>query len=70
MSVTVFVDRAWAVQDRFGYSSWDSLIIAAALGAECDYLLTEDLQDGQEIDGLTIISPFTHNPETVLHVET
>lgn len=41
-----------------GYSFHDSLIVAAALEAGCKRLLTEDLQDGQTIRGLTITNPF------------
>ena len=33
-------------------------IIAAALAAECTRLLTEDLQDGQVIETLTVTNPF------------
>lgn len=39
-------------------SSWDALIIQAALQAGCDTLLSEDLQHGWKIDGLTIVNPF------------
>jgi predicted nucleic acid-binding protein len=60
------LDRAWAVQDRFGFAWWDALIVAAGVSGRCRYLLTEDLQDGQVVDGLTIISPFTHAPGSIL----
>ena len=60
------MERAWDVQDRYGYSWWDSLIVAAALQAGCRYLLTEDLQDGQVIGSMTIISPFVQEPERIL----
>jgi predicted nucleic acid-binding protein len=44
----------------YGYGVYDGLIVAAALEAECDTLYSEDLQDGQVIDGrLTIRNPFT-----------
>lgn len=39
-------------------SFWDALIVEAALSAGADRLLTEDLQHGQEIEGLTIENPF------------
>ena len=54
--------RAWAVEDRYGLSYWDSLIVAAAQSADCNYLLTEDLQDGMVLDGVTVVSPFLHPP--------
>jgi predicted nucleic acid-binding protein len=41
-----------------GFSFYDALIVASALAAGCDTLLTEDLQDGRRINGLTIINPF------------
>jgi predicted nucleic acid-binding protein len=31
----------------------------------CSYLLTEDLQDGQDLDGLVVLNPFIHAPDTV-----
>ena len=39
-------------------SFWDSLILEAALMERCDRLLTEDLNNGQRIGGLTIVNPF------------
>ncbi len=52
-------DRAIRISERFGYSIYDSLIIAAAIVAGCDALYTEDMQDGQVIDQqLTIKNPF------------
>ncbi|MBX9700870.1 MAG: PIN domain-containing protein [Acetobacteraceae bacterium] len=45
--------------ERYGVPIYDSLILAAALEAGCDTLLTEDLQHGQVIEGrLTIRNPF------------
>jgi len=55
-------ERAWDIQDRWGYSYWDSLIVAAAQTQGCDLLLTEDLQHGQELGGLKIVSPFLETP--------
>ncbi len=50
--------RGLAVQQRYGYSFYDSLIIAAAIEAGCDRILSEDLQHGQRIDNLVIEDPF------------
>lgn len=50
--------RALDLQTRYHYSFYDSLIIAAALDAGCTQLYSEDLQDGQRIEGLTIKNPF------------
>ena len=60
------IDRAWDVEDRCGFSWWDSLIVAAAQLGGCSHLLSEDLQDGQSLDGLTVISPFSHDPTSII----
>lgn len=49
---------ALELQDRYQYSFYDSLIIAAALEAGCSRILSEDLHDGQQIEGLTVVNPF------------
>jgi predicted nucleic acid-binding protein len=49
---------AITIHGRYGYSFYDSLIIAAAIESDSKYLFTEDLQDGQVIDGLTIANIF------------
>lgn len=60
----VSVDRmialdAMRIEAIYGFSYWDSLILSAALSAGCDVLYTEDMQDGQVIDGrLTVKNPF------------
>ncbi len=52
-------DRALDIAERTGYSIYDSLVIAAALLADCSILYSEDMQHGQVIDGtLTIHNPF------------
>lgn len=44
---------------RYQLSHWDSLIVAAALLAECETLYSEDLQHRQVFDDrLTVINPF------------
>ena len=50
-----------------GYAWWDCLLLASALDLGCGYFLSEDLQDGQIIEGLTIVDPFAHSPEQVLN---
>jgi len=52
------LSSALEVRSRYQYSFYDSLIIAAAIEADCNVLYSEDLQDGQVIDGLTIKNPF------------
>lgn len=48
-------DLGLHVAERCGFSLYDALIVAAALLAQCGTLYSEDLQDGQTIDGRLII---------------
>ncbi len=50
--------RGLDIQGRFGFSFYDSLIVAAALESGATRLYSEDMQDGQQIEGLTIENPF------------
>ena len=52
------------IQARYGFSFYDSLIVAAALEAGCTTLYSEDMQDGQQILGLTIRNPFAETRAT------
>jgi len=45
---------------HYKLSFYDALIVAAALETQCQFLYSEDLQAGQEIEGkLKIINPFS-----------
>lgn len=56
--VTTFRE-ALQIKVRYGYSWWDSVIIACAIEAECTVLVTEDLHSGQIInDSIRIVNPF------------
>jgi predicted nucleic acid-binding protein len=57
------VETAWAVESRCGLSYWDALMVGAALQQGCSLLLTEDLQHGQQIDGVRIVNPFIDGPD-------
>ena len=46
------------IQSRYRFAYYDALIVAAALDAGCATLYSEDLQDGQRIEGLTLVDPF------------
>ena len=53
------IKRAMNIKIRYKFSYWDSLIIASALESKCSILYTEDMQDGQVIEGrLKIVNPF------------
>jgi predicted nucleic acid-binding protein len=38
------------IHERTGFSFYDSLIVAAALEADCEILYSEDMQDGRKVD--------------------
>jgi len=59
------IREAWSVQDRFGFSFWDALVVGAARIGRCRVLLTEDLQDGQDLDGLLVVNPFNQPPDSL-----
>jgi predicted nucleic acid-binding protein len=56
------MESGWAEQDRYGFSFWDALIVAAARRLGCAIVLTEDLQDGQDLGGMVVRNPFTTPP--------
>ena len=62
---SVILAQGWKIQDRFQLSFWDALIVAAAKSASCRYLLTEDLQANQDLDGLLVINPFRCDPSSL-----
>ena len=52
-------EAALGVAERLGYRLYDSLIMTSALEAGCATLYSEDMQDGQVVEGrLTIRDPF------------
>jgi predicted nucleic acid-binding protein len=52
-------DRGIQIAQRYGFSLYDSMIVASALLAGCKTLYSEDLQHRQVIDEqLTVINPF------------
>jgi predicted nucleic acid-binding protein len=55
----ITTDKALDIHERYGYSFYDSLILAAALESGCRYVISEDLQAGARIDGgLQILNVF------------
>jgi predicted nucleic acid-binding protein len=50
--------QAIEINIRYGYSYWDSLIIATALQSNCNILYSEDMQHDQMIESkLRILNP-------------
>ena len=50
--------RAVEFMERWKYGLYDSLVVTAALDGGCRTLYSENLHDGQVIEGLTIVNPF------------
>jgi predicted nucleic acid-binding protein len=59
------LEAGWKIQDRYRLSYWDALIVAAAKTSLCGYLLTEDLQAGQKLEGMEVLDPFVRGPESI-----
>jgi len=51
-------DLAVSIAQKFNFHIYDASIIAAAKLAGCKTLWSEDLQDGQNIEGVRIRNPF------------
>jgi predicted nucleic acid-binding protein len=52
------IQQALVLQEQYGFSYYDCLIIASAVETGCAYLFTEDLTDGQKIDNVIIRNIF------------
>lgn len=55
------IENAIDISIQTQFSFWDSLIISAAEKAKCDILYSEDLNDGQIVNGVMIRNPFKYN---------
>ena len=59
VAITVEIhDEALRIAQRYGYHIYDSLVLAAAVQAGCNVLYSEDMQDGQKVESVTIRNPF------------
>lgn len=57
------VREAWRIADRYGFHIYDATVVSAAIGSKCQTLYTEDLQDGQRIESLRVVNPFSSKNE-------
>lgn len=53
------VKIAVEISERFRISYWDGAVIGAALRAGARTLFSEDLNDGQNYDGVRVVNPFS-----------
>jgi predicted nucleic acid-binding protein len=51
-------DKGLILAERYGVSFYDSLILAAAQEAGCRVVYSEDMQDGQRFQDVTVRNPF------------
>jgi predicted nucleic acid-binding protein len=58
MPSTELYSEALRIKERWKFSFYDALIVAAALQSGCKRLLSEDMQHGQRVEGLRIENPF------------
>ena len=54
----LLIEKAIDINVQTQFSFWDSLIVSAATYAKCAVLYSEDLNDGQIVEGVTIKNPF------------
>lgn len=52
------IEDALFLSGRFRISYWDAAIVAAARHLNCDTLYTEDLNHGQDYEGVVVLNPF------------
>jgi len=52
------INHALEIHEDYGYSYYDCLMLSSAIFSNCKYILSEDMQDGQIIDGLKIVNIF------------
>lgn len=55
---TAMMLAALATRERFQISNWDAAILEAGRSVGCDIVLSEDLSDGQDYDGMRVENPF------------
>ena len=55
---TGLYDLGLHVRGRYGFSFYDSIIVAGAIESGCTRLYSEDLQHGQRVESLTVENPF------------
>jgi predicted nucleic acid-binding protein len=61
-TTTQLIVSASLLHERHRLSFWDAVVVEAALLSGATTLLSEDLQDGRRIGGLTIVDPFGYEP--------
>jgi predicted nucleic acid-binding protein len=55
---TAVMLAALQARERFGICYWDAAILEAARASGCEVVLSEDLSDEQDYDGVRVENPF------------
>ena len=55
---TDLISQAADINIQSEVSFWDALVVAAAASANCERLLSEDMNDGQTICGVKVSNPY------------
>jgi len=51
--------QASEIEETYNLSFWDAMIVSAAYMKNAEFLLAEDLNEGQQVEGVTIVNPFS-----------
>lgn len=62
-----FYKNALKLREKNKLSYYDSLIALAALELDCDFLFSEDFQDGVKINKLKVLNPFKNSNQKLLN---
>ncbi|KAB2640333.1 MAG: PIN domain-containing protein [Verrucomicrobia bacterium] len=57
-NTVALLQAALLLKDRYRISYWDAAIVAAAKASRCREVFSEDLNHGQDYDGVTVVNPF------------
>lgn len=63
---SVTMREAISVTRRHAISFWDAMLWATVKAAGCRFLLTEDLQDGRDLEGVRFVNPFDPANDAVI----
>ena len=62
-----FYKNALKLREKNKLSYYDSLIALAAIELDCDFLLSEDFQDGVRINKVKVLNPFKNSNQKLLN---
>lgn len=54
----ILIENAIDISSKTQFLFWDLLILSAAIESKCNILYTEDLNNGQIVEGVKIVNPF------------